>query len=135
MKALINALTLALVEANFTSQIEDARDFATAFVEENADLLSPQPVRVAAASLPQVTADFSPRYDAVLVSDDIERAPVYRVPVVGADGLTDKQRAAVGGVGLCANCQQPNNDHLPACAKASGLDKRAVTKEALPPSV
>ncbi len=62
-----------------------------------------------------------------------ERALVHRVPIVGADGLTEKQRAAVGGVGLCSNCQQPKNSHLPGCAQASGEDPRARTKDPLPP--
>ena len=55
------------------------------------------------------------------------------VPVVGPDGLTDKQRDAVGNVGLCPNCQQPRNSHLPGCAVASGEAPRAITKDPLPP--
>jgi hypothetical protein len=61
-------------------------------------------------------------------------------PVVGVDGLTDKQRAALGKVGLCPNCQQPKNDHLPGCARVSAngfepMDPKARTKDPLPPAV
>lgn len=56
-------------------------------------------------------------------------------PVVGPDGLTDKQRNALGNVGLCPNCQQPNSDHLPGCARASREDPNAVTKNPLPPAI
>ena len=37
------------------------------------------------------------------------------------------------GVGLCPNCQQSNADHAPGCARSSGEDPRAVTRQALPP--
>lgn len=61
--------------------------------------------------------------------------PVY-TPVLGADGLTDRQRAAVATVGLCPNCQQPKNDHLPGCARIDAtFDNRSVTKDRLPPAV
>lgn len=64
-------------------------------------------------------------------------------PVVGDDGLTDAQRAALphnGGVGLCPNCQQPKNSHLPGCARTSSngfepMDPKARTKDPLPPAV
>lgn len=66
--------------------------------------------------------------------DDVEAVKPMRVPVVGADGLTDRQRAAIEkGVALCPNCQQPVNSHLPGCARASGEDPKARTKTALPP--
>lgn len=65
--------------------------------------------------------------------DGTARAVVHRVSVVGPDGLTDVQRAAVGTVGLCPNCQQPRTSHLPGCAVASGENPRAVTKAPLPP--
>jgi hypothetical protein len=61
------------------------------------------------------------------------------VPVTGADGLTDAQRNALQrGIGLCPNCQQPKDDHLPGCARVaqggmSPMDPRAVTKPKLPP--
>lgn len=61
------------------------------------------------------------------------------VPVVGADGLTDAQRNALQrGIGLCPNCQQPKDDHLPGCARVANggmppMDPRAVTKAKLPP--
>lgn len=61
--------------------------------------------------------------------------------VVGPDGLTDAQRVALAkGVGLCPNCQQSNERHLPGCLRdpANGFtDKergRAVTKAKLPPA-
>jgi hypothetical protein len=78
------------------------------------------------------------RYDSppiVAVEGTEERARVLRVPVLGPDGLTDIQRDAVGTVGLCPNCQQPKNRHLPACARASGEDPTARTKGRLPPAV
>lgn len=73
--------------------------------------------------------------EGVVIHDDAEHAFRFYAPVVGPDGLTDKQRAAVGGVGLCRNCQQPKDDHLPGCALYSGEDPKAVTKSPLPPAV
>lgn len=127
MKSAINALTLDLA-TRLNVDIGVAKQFATSFFEENADLFSapavakgPVPANVARpASLPapQATGDF---------------VHGTYVPVVGPDGLTDQQRAAVGTVGLCQNCQQPKNAHLPGCAVASGEAPRAVTKDPLPP--
>lgn len=62
-------------------------------------------------------------------------------PVLGPDGLTDGQRAAIAnGVGLCPNCQQPKDNHLPGCARVGArgfepVDPKAVTKDRLSPSV
>lgn len=72
--------------------------------------------------------------------DDAEHAFRWIVPVVGPDGLTDKQRAALGNVGLCPNCQQPNNGHLPGCARTGSngfepMDPKARTKPPLPPAI
>lgn len=144
MKALINALTLALVEGFEGMDIKHAREFATSFVEENAELFaSPAPTTAERAKAivqragPQ-PADLREPGQALGVDEEgnpvLPRAVKHHVPVVGADGLTDTQRNAVAsGVGLCPNCQQPKNRHLPGCARASGYDQRAVTKDPLPP--
>lgn len=140
MKAIINSLTLALVE--YGMDVAAAKTFATNFVTENADLFTAQDQLPRTAQPPANQVALWPRpidlrEPGQPLDEDapIERAVVHKVPVVGPDGLTAKQRAAIGGVGLCANCQQPNNGHLPGCAKESGEDKRAVTKDPLPPAV
>lgn len=70
---------------------------------------------------------------ALQADGDAPIRPRY-VPVLDADGLTAKQRAALDrGIGLCANCQQPRNAHLPGCSVASGENPRAITKDRLPP--
>jgi len=141
VKAVINALTLALASDEDYAHlgIGVAKSFAEAFVKENAELFADPGPAVRAQAIvrragPQ-PADPNDLAESFAGLSDLERAVVHHVPVVGPDGLTAKQRAAVGGVGLCANCQQPNNNHLPGCAKASGEDKRAVTKDPLPPAV
>jgi hypothetical protein len=139
-KALVNALTLALMESQLADMLViDAKAFATRFVEENADLLTTQvvvtptqverrpggPTVVTGTAQEEVVAD--------PVTGELPRAVKHYVPVQGPDGLTDKQRAAIGGVGLCSNCQQPKNSHLPGCSVASGYDVKARTKDPLPP--
>jgi len=117
-------LVLALIEFADVA-ISDARGFA-----EGAPPLTNRPVRVK----PQ-NENLPPAVQTALQEGDDFVKPRY-VPVVGADGLTDKQRAAVqSGVGLCPNCQQPKNAHLPGCARQSGEDARAVTHDPLPPAV
>lgn len=137
MKALINALTLFLLDSGLTNDIARARVFAEGFVSENADMLSLQPVpALPPAVQTALRRDNLDGTSREVVTDDAElpRAIVHKVPVVGPDGLTDVQRAAVAsGVGLCANCQQPKNRHLPGCARASGEDPKARTKDPLPP--
>lgn len=145
MKALVNALTLALLDADqFGSDIAGAREFATQFVTENAELLNALPKTVADSAQQQalvtpntaVPGEWNQNPDgtfsAVRASGG-DRATVMVVQTQGPDGLTPKQRAAVGTIGLCPNCQQPRNDHVPGCSVASGYDVRAVTKTPLPP--
>lgn len=66
-------------------------------------------------------------------------AAVHIQHVVGPDGLTDAQRIGAATVGLCPNCQQPKNNHLPGCLRdprAGFTEKeqgRAITKDRLPP--
>lgn len=132
MKAVINALTLALLESQLADMlVVDAKSFAEQFVRENAELfVSPTPALRLPPPFQWPEGSGQSAEDA-----PVERVTVHRVPVVGADGLTEKQRVAVGSVGLCGNCQQPNNSHLPGCARASGEDKRAFTKDPLSPAV
>lgn len=59
----------------------------------------------------------------------------------GADGLTASQRAGVErGVGLCPNCQQPVDAHVPGCLRdpRNGFREdersRVVTKSPLAPT-
>lgn len=144
MKAAINALTIDLA-TRLNVDIGVAKQFAETFFEDNADVFGPpvivdyqgrslgeQPI----VSVPGTVPAPQPKKGGGLEHDTAEVAhPIY-VPATGPDGLTAKQRAAVeAGVGLCSNCQQPKDDHLPSCAKASGMDKRAVTKGALPPAI
>lgn len=136
-KALINALTLALLDSDdYHGGMEEAREFAYSFVHENADLLTlaPQATTVAKAAVAPVRPADLREPGQPLAEGEVPRAVVHKVPVVGPDGLTDRQREAVAsGVGLCPNCQQPKNRHLPGCARASGYDSKAVTKDPLPP--
>lgn len=126
MKALVNALTLALVREDMGW--EAAFKFAEQFVADNAELFAPKEVRVSGpVALTEGVRPVAPEQG--------DRAIVHHVPVVGPDGLTDRQRAAVGTVGLCPNCQQPKNAHAPGCAVASGEDPKARTANRLPPLV
>lgn len=126
-KAIINALSMALaLQRPDVTDLGDCQSFAAGFVAENAELFD-QPSRVVHSKQPD-----APQRQAPAESRDFIHGTY--VPVKGPDGLTDKQRAALQtGVGLCPNCQQPTNDHLPACARASGEVPKAVTKPALPP--
>ena len=84
--------------------LKEAREFATGFVTENADLF-------------------------------MQRAPASPQPVrPDAQGLLPHQAAAVGTVGLCPNCQQPKNNHLPGCARQTGEEPTAITKNPLSPA-
>lgn len=110
MKPIINALAmfLALEPSLVDVTLPQAMDIATRFVDENAELFAaPAPVFKTAPAPTQTR-------------------------VVGGAALTPEQEAAIGTVGLCPNCQQPNNNHLPGCARQSGEDPRAVTKNPLP---
>lgn len=132
-KAIINALTLALLDFDeYKGDVPGAKDFAAKFVHDNADLfvsqvvIQPQQVTRQPGGPTTVTGD--------VVPNPQNPAGVRRVAVLNANGLTAAQQAAVdSGIGLCPNCQQPTNDHLPGCARASGEDPRARTKTALPP--
>lgn len=134
MKAAVNALTLALATEYQFLDIVTAKEFAVRFFEDNADMFSAPAYREATpAEVKRVLSSSDAR--AVVGASDPERAPVFTQPVIGPDGLTDKQRAALGTVGLCPNCQQPKDDHLPGCARASGEDPKARTKDRLSPAV
>lgn len=112
-KAIVNALTLALLDGgigNTDINVATAREFAERFVEENAELFQQ------AAPAPSAV-----------------RPPTPQRPATAAD-LSEAQAAALeAGIGLCPNCQQPNNDHLPACSRATGYDGKAITKNKLNP--
>lgn len=112
-KAIINALTLAIAEDfDGTLSLQEAKQWAENFVAKNADLF-----QQSAVSAPSGTV----------------RPPTPQRPATAAD-LSEAQSAALAsGIGLCPNCQQPNNDHLPACTRATGYDERAVTKNKLNP--
>lgn len=136
-KAIINALTLALAECEaWGGSLSLAREFAADFFVANEDLFQQPPLYpLHPPATPAQLNLLTPEAEHVEAPAYLpgERAVVHRVPVVGSDGLTDQQRAAVGKQGLCSNCQQPNNAHLPGCAVASGENPRAVTKAPLSP--
>lgn len=131
MKAIVNALTIALFREH-RYEFDDAERFAVEFVKENHELfMVPQAPRT--STVPVKVADLREPGQPL---DENNRIVVHKVPFVGVDGLTAKQREAVqAGVQLCRNCQQPITEHLPGCAKASGEDPRATTKGTLPPAV
>lgn len=124
-------LALAILEAlPGALSVAEALDMARA--------APPVLVQSTAALKPPRTGprDFEPGLHAVGGNSEFVHGTY--APVVGSDGLTDAQRNAVGTVGLCPNCQQPNNAHLPACARvgANGfeaVDPKARTKDPLPP--
>ncbi len=147
MKAAINSLALNLF-MQLDVPVASAMAFAEQWVADNLDLFEnvPRPVvpgtRVASATAPAFEVIPQPEAHHVIGNGQVIGHVVAQpgealhgtyVPVKGPDGLTDVQRGALSTVGLCSNCQQPNNDHLPGCAVASGEDRRAVTKSALPP--
>ena len=149
-KPFVNALAMALA-LDGAMDLPAALEFATEFEEDNRELLGDA---VSFASAPISAGPSRQGIQAALAQagvDDPEGAPTSIVnrgdenrattryaPVLGIDGLTDKQRAATKNcVGLCQNCQQPENDHLPGCARIPGMgsDMRARTKAALPPAI
>ena len=141
MKAIANALTLKLMEHGISMVV--AKEIVEEFLAENAELFTTVSGRILAEAPLQQQATFKPGLNPQqqpLVVGDEERATVLHVPAVDAGGLTPRQRSAVdGGVGLCPNCHEPNNDHLPGCSRMSvngfaPMDPRAVTKDPLPPS-
>ncbi len=92
-RAIANALIIALMDEG-SMDIASAREFATEFVEANAELFS-------------------------------DSAPVWRTvrqPVAPAAPV-----APAPPVFRCPNCHEPVNDHMPNCARATGVDPRAVT--------
>ena len=138
MKAIVNALTLALID-EYGGTLEDARSFSARFVEENGDLFAPTNAKQAPVAgfqhAGQPVTGAPETFQVRGESDEVAAKFLQRA--VGADGLTDSQRAGVTrGIPLCPNCQQPTNDHLPGCARIPelGTDPRAVTKAPLPPS-
>jgi hypothetical protein len=145
--AIQNALTLALLREGVTD-FATAEAFAARFVEDNDELFTGPPVSHAQALAAMVAVPAAleavPPVEPLVVHDASGQpvrhigphnpAGVMRVPVVGPDGLTNAQREALAkNIPLCANCQQPTNDHLPGCAKASGEDPKARTKPPLAP--
>jgi|GEM_PF-4697307 len=127
MKSLINSLAMALIIRGLLAP-SAAMEFAEQWVADNADLFGGPPARVPATRSAPASA---PPFEVVAESRDFVHGTY--VPIVGEDGLTDKQRSAVGKQGLCQNCQQPKDDHLPGCAVASGENARAVTVSRLAP--
>jgi hypothetical protein len=72
-----------------------------------------------------------------------ERAVTDRFIVAqrGPNGMTARQQAGLDrGVGLCPNCQQPADDHIPGCLRdpRNGFrpeeQQRAVTKGTMSPT-
>jgi hypothetical protein len=117
-KAFVNALAMALLEEGFIGgdgiSLADGKAFAERFHEANPELFT----------------------TALAQRMDPRAAPPPPTPQrpPSADDLSEAQSAALAsGIGLCPNCQQPNNDHLPGCARATGEDNRAVTKNKLTP--
>lgn len=153
-KALANALTLALLDwdrGDDAMTVIEAREFAAQFVEDNLDLLGPpvivdmqgrslgpQPV----ASVPAFSQGRWNAGDSVLVREahgagEKAVAAKFSVAPKGADGLDAVQAQAVAqGRPLCPNCQHPEDDHLPGCARrpGEGSDFKAKTKNPLPAS-
>jgi hypothetical protein len=109
-QAIVNALTMALMEYGHAELTEfaSAKAFAARFVADNAELFAaPSPSRAA----PAAPARGGGQYE-----------------------LSERQQKGLDrGIPLCPNCQQPTNDHLPGCARASQEDPRAVTKTPLSP--
>lgn len=133
MKAAINALTMALLEFDeYRGDVPGAKEFATAFFTENADLFA-APVFKAQSQQQGV------RREVIRNIDDeaaIRPSQVFQPRQPGE--LMPQQAAAVAaGQPLCPNCQQPTNDHLPGCARVGSngfgpMDAKARTKSPLP---
>lgn len=78
-----------------------------------------------------------PVYDDEL-DDDLAEAESFRPSRNWRGTQADAKAAEVArqqakGAPLCPNCQQSSLAHAPGCARASGEDPRAVTRQALPP--
>ncbi len=133
-KAIVNALAMALA-MDLDIELPAALEFAARWVEENDDLFTPMAYKATApAPGREAEAVQTARESDRGVASPTNPAGVQRVAVLNANGLTAAQQAALdGGIGLCPNCQQPTNNHLPGCARASGEDPKARTKAPLPP--
>lgn len=147
-KAVINALTMALVLDGLYGDAKDALDWATEFVTNNPELFAQQAAPQAHPLAPARTSErkFGPERapgtwqagdTALLREGTTEVSPRMTVAQRGSDGLTRRQRLGVeAGVKLCPNCQNPKNDHLPGCSRipGSGTDRKAVTQATLAPT-
>lgn len=142
-KALVNALVIALLDEGMCD-ITQAREFSARFVEENEELFRQDPLPypttgfVAQPATPaQIAEAVRPARTGARIIEDGESIRVRAKPAT-AGTLTAKQQAALdGGIGLCPNCQQPTNDHIPGCARIAvggmpPMDPRAVTRSPLP---
>ena len=112
-KAIINALAMKLALEFPGYALPEALTFGEAFVAENAELFTYKPDKVA----PQAMTT-KPR-------------SAYELSA-------EQEQALATGVGLCPNCQQPKNDHLPGCSRAFAdpndpFLKGAITKNKLNP--
>ena len=89
MKAVINALTLALLESQLADMlVVDAKSFAEQFVRENAELfVSPTPALRLPPPFQWPEGSGQSAEDA-----PVERVTVHHVPIVGADGLREAAR-------------------------------------------
>jgi hypothetical protein len=68
---------------------------------------------------------------------DRATAAKFSVAATGQNGLTlTQQRGIDRGASLCPNCHEPEDDHLPGCARTPGIGSnfRAKTKATLPPA-
>lgn len=82
---------------------------------------------------------------AIPMVQGVTRASGLPIPAINQQELKRLQVAAyvAAGYEFCPNCQQPTHDHLPGCSRRDmgqgkgtvsfGADKRAVTKDPLPP--
>lgn len=161
-KAIINALAMALAMEE-VMDLPTALQWATDWVEQNGDLFAaPALTRVTSTrDLPQLQPtgmapvesgpEVGPGGVPLYGNETWQRrqargegetavAAVHIQHLVGPDGLTDKQRVGAATVGLCPNCQQPVNAHLPGCLRdpkggfTEAERSRVVTKAPLPPS-
>ena len=118
-KAIVNALTLALLEGgigNTDINFATSKAFAEEFVAENAELF------IAPAQLRGARGDAAPASK----------------PRTAYELSEQQEEAIAAGVKLCPNCQQPVTDHLPGCSRAFAdpndpFLKGAVTKNKLNP--
>lgn len=82
----------------------------------------------------RIRADFAEPGTPGPIEDEDAIRPARVAPRKPGDLMPHQQAALDSGIGLCPNCQQPKNNHLPLCTIATGIDSRAVTKSALPPA-